>query len=615
MTRPRGAGPHPALSYLAIALAVVFVYEPVRDFPFVVFDDKALVSENPMVTGGLSREGVRAAFTRSEHGNYAPLTWLSHMLDVELFGLDARGHHVVNALLHLLASLLLLLALRRLSGAPWPSAFCAAAFALHPTHVESVAWVAERRDTLSAVFFALTLLCFAGFARAERRRGLRQAALCAALAAGLLAKTMLVSVPFVLLLLDVWPLRRGSLGHARLLAEKLPLLALAALAAAAALASQGGAGAVATLAQLPLADRVANALVSYVAYLGKAVWPLDLAVFYPYEQGAPPWKGLAAGGVLALLSAAALAQWRARPWLAVGWLWYLVMLAPVIGLVQVGSQAMADRYTYLPSLGLWLAAAWSAAELAAARPRARRAVAVAALAWLAACAVLARQQVWTWRDSVTLFEHARAVVGDHPIVLANLGEAYEDAGRSDLALAHYEDSLEGFGDNDFVHARVGALRLARGDLPRAAFHLRRAIELAPDEPGPRTDLAVLLLRSGRADAAEAELLAERRLAASGGRARLHLGEIAVRRGDEAAAAALFAEAFAREPALAPVPVFDQDAQVARALAGALAAAGRREDARRLAGRALTLARLSGDAELAARLERDLAGLGPAPQSR
>ena len=373
------------LVWAALALAVLAVYAPVRSFPFVVYDDKAYVSENPAVLGGLSREGVIWAFTHSEQGNYVPLTWLSHMLDVELFGLDAGRHHTVNALLHLLTALLLFEALRRMTGAPAPSAFVALLFAVHPTHVESVAWVAERRDTLSAFFWMLTLLAYAGYAGPGRRRGLRYAAVLAAFGLGLLAKPMLVTLPFVLLLLDFWPLRRASEGIGRLVLEKVPLLALAGLTSAAAVWTQGAVGAMATLEQLPLAARVANALLSYAAYLGKTLWPVDLAVFYPYALEMPLAKTAAALGLLVALSAAALLQWRSRPYLAVGWLWYLGTLLPVIGIVQIGSQSMADRYTYLPTIGIAIAIAWGAADLASGRPRARRALAAAAALALGAC--------------------------------------------------------------------------------------------------------------------------------------------------------------------------------------------------------------------------------------
>jgi tetratricopeptide (TPR) repeat protein len=453
---------------LALCLLAGFVYAPVRDYPFVVYDDKEFVTENPRVAGGFTREGVAWAFTRAHSGNYVPLSWLSHMLDVELFGLDAGAHHVVNAALHAAASALLFAALCALGGATGPSAFTAALFAVHPAHVESVAWVSERRDTLSAVFWMLTLLAWAGHARAPA--GGRYALVMLWLALGLLAKPMLVTLPVVLLLLDRWPLGRAQPWRA-LVREKLPLFALAAAAGLAALAAQREGGAVASLAQVPLASRVSNALVAALRYLGIALWPADLAVFYPFEFELGAWKVAGAALALAAITVLAFAARRRRPYLWVGWLWYAVTLLPVIGLLQVGSQAIADRYTYLPMVGLGIAAAWSAADLAARVPRARPAIAAAAVALVAAWALLARVQLATWRDSVALFEHALAVSGEHPVVLLNLGEAHEGAGRLDLARSHYERGLALAPGAAPLHLRLGALLSRVGDRTGAAVEL------------------------------------------------------------------------------------------------------------------------------------------------
>jgi tetratricopeptide (TPR) repeat protein len=612
------------LIWAALALAVLAVYAPVRSFPFVVYDDKAYVSENAAVLGGLSREGVVWAFTRSEQGNYVPLTWLSHMLDVELFGLDAGRHHTVNALLHLLTALLLFEALRRMTLAPTPSAFVALLFAVHPTHVESVAWVAERRDTLSALFWMLTLLAYAGWADSSRRRGLRYAAVLTAFGLGLLAKPMLVTLPFVLLLLDFWPLRRASEGIGRLVLEKLPLLALAGLVSAAAVLSQGAAGAVATLEQVPLATRVANALVSYAAYLGKTLWPVDLAVFYPYALEIPPVKTAAALGLLVALSAAAWVQWRSRPYLAVGWLWYLGTLLPVIGIVQIGSQSMADRYTYLPTIGIAIAIAWAAADLASGRRRMRRALAVVATLALGACIFLAQAQVSTWRDSVALFEHARAVTGDNHVVHVNLAEAHEDAGRVDLALEHYREALRSFPGARRVHRRMGWLLSKRGQRSQAEQHFRESVRRHPDERGARLGLGILYLGSGRPEQAAEQLEAELALDPHSARTLFHLGELAALRDERGRAVGRFCEAFDLDPALPDEPVLDKNALVTGALAAALAQAGRRERAVYWASRALALARLAGETELAEQLERELASYrsvgsagssGPADSSR
>jgi len=594
------------LVWAALALAVLAVYGPVRSFPFVVYDDKAYVSENPAVLGGLSREGVVWAFTRNEQGNYVPLTWLSHMLDVELFGLDAGRHHTVNALLHLLTALLLFEALRRMTGAPAPSAFVALLFAVHPTHVESVAWIAERRDTLSAFFWMLTLLAYAGYAGSSRPRALRYAAVLAAFGLGLLAKPMLVTLPFVLLLLDFWPLRRSAEGIGRLALEKLPLLALAGLVSAAAVWTQGTVGALATLEQLPLATRIANALQSYAAYLGKTLWPVDLAVFYPYALEVSAAKTAAALGLLVALSAAALVQWRSRPYLAVGWLWYLGTLLPVIGIIQIGSQSMADRYTYLPTIGIVIAIAWGAADLASGRLRIRHALAAAATLALVACIFLARAQVSTWRDSVALFEHARAVTGDNHVVHVNLAEAHEDADRVDLALEHYQEALRWFPAARRVHLRMGVLFARRGQWSQAEQHFRESTHRHPEERDARLELGALYLGQGRVKEAAEQLEAELALDPESARTLFHLGEIAALRDGREEAVRRFDQAFALDPELPDEPVLDKNPRVTGALAAALAQAGRRKHAARWASRALVLARLGRQAELAEQLERELA---------
>jgi hypothetical protein len=588
------------LAAAAITLAIAFVYAPVAGFPFVVLDDKALVSENPVVTGGLSAEGARRAFTEAAVGNWVPLTWLSHMVDVELFGLEAGGHHAVNALLHALASLLLLGAFLHMTGAWAPSAFVAAVFALHPLHVESVAWVAERRDVLSGFFFALTLFVYARWVGATSRRLAWGAALLASATLGLLAKPMLVTLPFVLLLLDLWPLGRlqleapGLAGRARrLVGEKLPLFALAALAALATIATQSGAGAVASVSQLPLATRLANALWSAVAYLGMAAWPTDLSVFYPYDTSPPLGRTLAAAAVLLALTAAAVWQGRRRPWLLVGWLWYLGMLVPVIGLVQVGSQGMADRYTYLPMIGLALALAWSGAEWARSG-RLRPWVLAIACVWLLACTAQARTQVAVWRDSVALFEHARAVVGEHPVVLVNLGEAYDDAGRVEEAIASYRAGLAGFPHARFARGRLGILLAESGRNAEAISELERAIRAHPEEIGARTALARLALLSENRAAAEALLEAELALDPRRPQTLFLRGELRAVQDEPEAAAIDFAAAFALDSELPDAPTLQRDAKVALALAEAQAASGRHDRALYHGQRALSLARLAGD---------------------
>jgi tetratricopeptide (TPR) repeat protein len=435
-----------AAAALVFALACA-VYWPQRTHEFLNYDDDLYVTRNAEVQRGLDAVSLRSAFTSVQGANWFPLTRLSWMLDRELQGERAEGFLLTNLLLHALASALLLLALARLTGGLAAPLAVAALFAVHPVHVESVAWVSARKDVLSGVFFMLALLGHAHAAEAPRARGPR-AALFASTALGLLAKPVLVTLPCVLLLLDAWPLGRlsrpgrpGAIDPGRLrqaVAEKLPLFALAAVASAATIFAQSRGGTVAPLARLGLGERVGNALVAYVVYLRKLFWPSDLAIFYPHAA-LPLWKPLLAAAFLLALTVAALRAWPRRGHLLVGWLWFLGVLVPTIGLLQVGSQALADRYLYLPTAGIAIALVWSAAGLAGARGR--RAAAVAAFAAVAALAVVTRAQLRHWHDSVALFEHALAVTDDNFVAHAQLGAAFEEQGRLADTIRHYREAV------------------------------------------------------------------------------------------------------------------------------------------------------------------------------
>ena len=389
-----------ALAALVFALASA-VYLPIREHAWLNYDDDQYVSQNPELRRGLDSQGIRWALTTQEGANWFPLTRLSWMLDLELHGLDAGSFLLTNLLLHALASALFFLALSSLTGELPRSAFAAALFAVHPLHVESVAWISARKDVLSGVFFMLTLLAYAAAEHARRSRG-AQLAVFASLALGLLAKPTLVTLPCVLLLLDGWPLGRLAQGErnpdarrlARAASEKLPLFALAAAASFITWHAQAAARVVASLDRVPLGERVANALVAYAIYLRQFAWPSGLAVFYPHPgAGLALWKPLLAGTLLLGLTGLALRSWPRRAYLAVGWLWFLGMLVPTIGLVQVGSQAHADRYMYLPLAGLAIALAWGVPDVVGVHRRAAlggaAALAIALLAtlypaWMAA---------------------------------------------------------------------------------------------------------------------------------------------------------------------------------------------------------------------------------------
>ena len=429
------------------------LYARVAGHPFIFFDDNRYVTENATVQAGLTWDGVRWAFTTLHVSNWHPLTWLSHMLDVELFGVNPGAHHVVNVVFHAANAVLLFLVFLRLTGATWRSAFVAALFAVHPTHVESVAWVAERKDVLSTFLGFLALLLYAGWAR--RGGALRYVGVFLLFAASLLSKPMWVTLPFLLLLLDVWPLQRWagspvpvdpeppvsprvSLG--RLVVEKLPLLALSIASSTVTAVAQARGGAMVNL-DLGMGSRVGNSVVAYVRYLAKTAWPTDLAIYYPHQAGGlPSWQVIGAGAIVVLASVVAVASLRQAPWYALGWFWFLGTLVPVIGLVQVGAQAMADRYTYLPTIGLFVALAWGSGALARAMDLRRIAMVVAAGTLLALSAVT-WNQLGYWSDHIALFRHALGVEPRSGVAVGVLSEGMRRAGRYDEALALAEEAV------------------------------------------------------------------------------------------------------------------------------------------------------------------------------
>lgn len=411
----------------SLAILTVLAFLPSLANGFVLIDDPFYVTANREVLKGITREGLAWALTANVVNNWHPLTVLSHMLDVEVFGLAAAGHHLTSLLLHLASVLLLFEVLRRTTGALYRSALVAALFAVHPTRAESVAWVAERKDVLSGLFWMLALLAYVHYARRPSRG--RYLLVALAMALGLAAKPMLVTLPCVLLLLDLWPLERRELG--RLILEKIPLFVLSAASSLTTLHYQKTS--LAPLEALPWDLRFANAAVSYVAYLGKAFLPRDLAVFYPFPQTIPLGQTLGAVALLAALTILAVRRVRESPWLLVGWLWFLGTLVPVIGLVQVGRQAMADRYTYLPCIGLFLAVVWGMAELVERRAALRPALAVCAVLAVLVLTALTQGQVRHWQDSVTLFRHALAVTGDNELARRGLDRALAARRQEDRA--------------------------------------------------------------------------------------------------------------------------------------------------------------------------------------
>jgi tetratricopeptide (TPR) repeat protein len=478
---------------LFLALMVWFVFGQTLHHKFVNYDDDVYVYENPMVIQGLTWHGAVWAFTHKHDVNWHPLTTLSHMLDCQIDGLHPGGHHLTNVLLHMAAVILLFLMLRDLTGAFWRSAFVAAVFAIHPLRVESVAWVAERKDVLSGVFFMLTLWAYTRYAR--RPKTGNYLAVLFLFALGLMSKPMLVTLPFVLLLLDYWPLHRVP-GWRRLILEKVPFLILAIAACVVTVLVQQEA--IKSFQALSFPWRIANALVSYAAYIGQMFWPAGLAVIYPHPGShLPVWEIGLSVLVLVVVTAAVLAGWGQRPYLLVGWLWYLGMLVPVIGLMQVGDQARADRYTYLPQIGLYMAMAWGVVELCGSWRYLRVVLGSAAGVIVVVLMAAAYIQTGYWADSTSLWTHTLACTSGNYVAHNNLGIALADQGKLPEAIEHYKQALQ-FKPN-FTDATLdlGIALAQQGKMQEATRYLWKAVRLKPQEPKEHCNLGNALAEQGQ----------------------------------------------------------------------------------------------------------------------
>ena len=610
-----------ALIAIALAGLTAAIYAQVAAFDYVNYDDPYYVRENLIVQRGLTWQGVKWAFTTTTLGNWHPLTWLSYMLDCQLFGAGPGAQHLVNVLFHALGAVLLFLALERMTRAPWRSAFVAALFALHPLHVESVAWIAERKDVLSSFFWMLTLWAYALYA--ERPGPTRYLLVPVFFLAGLMAKSMLVTVPVVLLLMDWWPLRRfgaarptasapetaaglsepkgekdrrrkeerkrpatkpgagkGPLPFLPLLTEKVPLAILSIAAGAIAIITQQKSGAVVSLTQLSLSERVGNALVSCVLYLWKTIWPTGLAVFYPLQ----PWPPAAVLGAALLLGAvsAGVFRWGRRyPYLAFGWAWYLVTLLPVIGLVKLGDAAMADRYTYVPLIGPFIALAWGACDLSARLRLHASVLPAAACGALAACAIVTHGQIAHWQDSHSLFTRALAVTEKNFLAHNNLAVALIVDGRIEEARAHIEQALAiqpryagAHFNRGVALARVGrdeealpsylkaleinpafpdanytvaGLYLSRGDVDRAIAHFERAVRTPEPQPKAYAGLAEAYILKGRMDEALSVSLSALEWQPADAKLHYNIGSIYIYKGRGDEAIAHFQEAVRLDP--------------------------------------------------------------------
>jgi protein O-mannosyl-transferase len=538
---------------LCLIIGIIVVYLKVQKYDFVGYDDELYVTQNHYVQKGISLEGIKWAFTTFHSANWHPLTWLSHMLDCELYGLNPAGHHWTNVELHIANTVLLFILLFMMTGALWQSAFAAALFAVHPLHVESVAWISERKDVLSTFFGLLSMAAYYGYVKKSSAQYYLLAIVLFSL--GLMAKPMLVTLPFVLLLLDFWPLKRIQLPgdsqlksekpvedairrNCRIILEKIPLFVLAAGSCIVTFFAQKSEGAVLPIAALPLKYRIENAVVSYVKYVFKAIWPQKLAVFYPHPGNTlPSWQIAGAALLIVIACYGAILAAKKSPYILVGLLWYLGTLVPVIGLVQVGDQAMADRYTYIPLVGIFIIVSWGAWDLLNARLRGRRSevgdpvfalrampgkqrseilsgvsgffkkrrsqkiyLGISAAIILVALASKTFLQLNTWKNGITLFEHAVSVTRDNYQAENNLGTAYASKDL-DKAVFHYKAALKINPRDAMALYNLGTIYEKKGQLDRAISYYLKALRINPDCAGALNNLGMAFYDKGNYDRA------------------------------------------------------------------------------------------------------------------
>jgi len=490
-----------------LVLVTIALYWPATRYDFVSLDDPEYVTENPHVQGGLNWEGVKWAFCNTEQAAYwAPLMWLSHLLAWQLFGSNAWGHHLINVLLHAANTALVFLVFRRMTGAAWRSLILAALFGLHPLRVESVAWITERKDVLSTLFWMLTLWAYVKYAEAgtaqNSKSSLWYGAALAMFVLGLMSKAMLVTVPCVLLLLDYWPLERFKSSRAwRLVREKIPFFAFAVLASVVTFVVQKHGGAVATVENLPLGARSGNALISYCRYLGKLFWPTDLAVFYPHPGYWPREQVLLAGVLIVGISVLLFVKRRRYPFLLMGWLWFCGTLVPVIQLVQSGEQAMADRFTYVPSLGVLILAIWGAYELTRHWRHQVVVLSVAGSAAIVLCLGLTRQQLGYWKDNEILFRHALKVTENNCLAHKGLGDALIKKGQVDEAISQYQEAILLIPGYAEAHYNLGTALQKNGQIDEAISQFREAIRLNTEYAEAFNNLGTALQKNGQIDKA------------------------------------------------------------------------------------------------------------------
>ncbi len=526
-------------------LTVATVFLPALKNDFISYDDPIFVSKNPVAQRGWTLDGFKWAFTSVVAANWHPVTNLSHLTDCELFGVRPWGHHLTSVLLHAANATLLFVLLRRMTGALWRSLFAAAFFGLHPLRVESVAWVAERKDVLSVFFFLLTLLAYHRYAVSNRKSALALALFCFAL--GLMSKAMLVTTPFLLLLLDYWPLARATSGAgAKLLLEKIPFALLAAAACVVTLRTQGERGVIALSERFGFGARAANAVVSYTRYIGKTLWPANLALPYPYV---PHWAVplvIASAAVLAAACVLAVILAPRQRYAPVGWFWFLGALVPVIGLVQVGEQALADRYSYLPGIGLAILLAWGGADIFEKIAPGRALPVIAASASLAVCAWLTQRQLGYWQSTETLFSHAVAVTDNNATALGLLADALAARGDTPDAMACYRKAIALNLTSDFSRNNYGLLLLHQGKVNEAIAQFNAAA-LSPDGAMAHLRRGLALEAKGQTNQAQAEFRLAQELDRNESAVENNLGVMCARSGQDAEARDHFQRALLLKP--------------------------------------------------------------------
>jgi tetratricopeptide (TPR) repeat protein len=561
--------------FLVVIIGAAFGQALTNDF--VNYDDGEYVYENPHVTGGLTLRGIGWAFTHVHAANWHPLTTISHMVDCQIFGLDPWGHHLTNVLLQAVAAILLFFALRRLTGVLWPCAFAAAIFAIHPLRVESVAWVSERKDLLSGIFFMLTLWAYARYAEGGRYSSRRYIAVIVFFALGLMCKPTLITLPFVLLLLDYWPLARpnkadGAVNARRewraLVIEKIPLFALSAVSAVVTILAQRQA--LETHLNLTFPERVSNALFSCVAYLGQMIYPARLSVLYPHPEGSLTITVVSLSFLFLLAVSAIFFAWRRQyPFLLVGWLWYLGMLVPMLGLVQVGSQARADRYTYLSQIGLYILVAWGGLALLERRAHGRAILATVAVLVVAVLATDTYAVTAHWQNSETLWRNAIANTPNNYIAYYNLGSVLLRKRQPEAAMVDFRKALELKPDYEEAYASAGSASMLTGQFDGAIDYYKKALQVMPASAEDWSNLASALLQEGQVDEAIDDY--QKAVAFKPDSADMHynLGRALAKKGDWSGAIAGYQAALRIKP---------DYARVRNSLGAALASAGKSEEA-------------------------------------